>query len=291
MPFVQTGDIRTYYECRGDGPPVVFVHAAILDHSLWDAQAEALADEYTTVVYDLRGHGRTGGSSLSTYTVELLADDLHALVTALGLARPVVCGLSLGGLVAQSYAARYPDELSALVLADTFTPPILARGEWVLRRVVLNALVYPVRLVGYERVEKANVWLTERLFRGSGGDYERIEMLRATGPRMTTDEFAKVIRSMTRFHEERVDLAAVGVPTLVLYGEHDLPFVKHHAAELAARLRDVTVEIVSDAGHASNLDAPDDFTDAVRRFLRERVAGDAATVGVAGDEESDGARE
>ncbi|SDM73953.1 Pimeloyl-ACP methyl ester carboxylesterase [Halogranum gelatinilyticum] len=272
MPFVQTGDSRTYYEQRGDGPPVVFVHAAILDHSLWDAQAEALADEYTTVVYDLRGHGRTGGSTREQYAVELLADDLHALVTGLGLDRPVVCGLSLGGLVAQSYAARYPDDLSGLVLADTFTPPILSRGEWFLRRVVLNALVYPVRLVGYERVEKANVWLTERVFRGSGGDYEQIEQLRATGPKMTTDEFAKVIHSMTRFHEERVDLAAIAVPTLVLYGEHELPFVRHHAAELAARLRDVAVDVIPDAGHASNLDAPDEFTDTVRRFLRERVA-------------------
>lgn len=264
---VRTNGITTYYERRGEGPPLVFVHASIVDHSMWDAQVAALSDDYTTVVYDLRGHGRTGGSTESAYTPALFARDLEALVTALDLDRPVLCGLSLGGMVALEYAATWPDRLSGLVLADAFTPTIRTRGEWVLRRIVLPALVHPVRLVGYERVEKANVWLTERLFSGSSGDYGAVERLRETGPKMTTDEFAKVVRSMATAHEAPVDLAAIDVPTLVLYGENDLPFVRRHAAALAARLPDVEVDEVPGAGHASNLDDPEYFTTAVRAFL------------------------
>lgn len=64
-----------------------------------------MSDEYTTVVYDVRGRGRTGGSAPDAYSVHLFAEDLAALVAALDLDRPVVCGLSMGGCVAQASAA------------------------------------------------------------------------------------------------------------------------------------------------------------------------------------------
>ncbi|WP_435333030.1 alpha/beta fold hydrolase [Haloarchaeobius sp. TZWWS8] len=277
MQTVPTNGILTHYERRGSGPAVVFVHASILDHSMWDEQVEALADDYTTVVYDVRGHGRTGGSDLDTYSIGLYADDLHELVTALELDRPVICGLSMGAMVAMTYAVRYPDDLSGLVLADAFTPEIVSKSDWLVRRIVLNALIPPVRLFGYQRVERANVWLTERFARGAGGNYERIEQLRADGPPMATDEFVKVVRSMTRFHDEPVDLSAIAVPTLVIYGENELPSVKQHAAELAARVPDVTVDVVPDAGHASNLDQPAYFSNAVRNLV-ERAYGTGGLV-------------
>jgi alpha-beta hydrolase superfamily lysophospholipase len=66
----------TYYEDRATGPSVAFVHGAILDHAQWDFRMDALGDEYRTIVYDVRGHGRTGGSARERYSVELFADDL-----------------------------------------------------------------------------------------------------------------------------------------------------------------------------------------------------------------------
>ncbi|MFB6140372.1 MAG: alpha/beta fold hydrolase [Halosimplex sp.] len=160
MPTVRTNDVETYYERRGEGPPVVFVHGAIVDHSQWDPQLEALSDEYTTVAYDVRGHGRTGGSPRSAYSMDLFADDLHALLDALDIENPVLCGLSTGGCIAQVYAARHPDRVAGLVLADTFAPDYLSVGERFQRSLMLRATIPPVRLVGYERVEKA--WSVSR---------------------------------------------------------------------------------------------------------------------------------
>ena len=267
MPTVRTNGVETYYERRGEGPPVVFVHPSVMDHAVWDEQVAALSEEYETVVYDLRGHGRTGGSSERAYPMDLYAEDLRALVDALDLDRPVLCGLSRGGMVALTYAARYPDEVSGLVLAETFTPPILGLGDWFLRRVLLNAVIPPVRLVGYERVERAQVWFLERFGSGMAGNYGNVERAREGGPGVATDEFAKVMRSMTRFHETALDLSAVAAPTLVLYGERGLPPVKRHAARLAARLPDVEVDEVPGAGHAATLDDPAYVTDALRRLL------------------------
>lgn len=266
MPTVQTNDVETYYECRGDGPPVVFAHGAIVDHSQWDPQAAALADEYTTITYDVRGHGRTGGSDRDAYSVDLFADDLRALCDALGVERPVVCGLSLGGCIAQVYAARHPDRLAGLVLADTFTPAPLSRGER-FQRWMLVRLVPLVRLVGYEWVERVMVAVQERFSSGVSGDYENVERIRAEGPTMATGEFAKVVRAIGDFENTDLDLSTVEVPSLVLYGEHEAAFIRLHVSRLAATLADVSVREVPGGGHASNLDNPEFVTDALREFL------------------------
>jgi len=271
MATVETNGIETYYERRGDGPPIVFVHGAVVDHGQWLPQAEALSDAYTTVIYDVRGHGRTGGSTVDRYTFDLFADDLDALIDALDLTNPVVCGLSLGGCIAQAYATRYPDRLSGLILADTFTS-----GDWRwperLQWGLLGATVPLARFVGYQRIERAMVWLQERL-RGeeASGDYAEIERLRASGPPMTTDEFAKVIGALRSVPETTFDLSALSAPTLILYGEHEMGFVKRHAAKLAAEIDDSTVVEVPGGAHASNLDEPEFVTDELRRFLSERV--------------------
>ncbi|WP_348607890.1 alpha/beta fold hydrolase [Halobaculum rarum] len=266
MSTVETNGVETYYERRGDGPPVVFVHGAVVDHTQWAPQFDALADEYTVVAYDVRGHGRTGGSDRETYTVDLFAEDLAALIDALDLDRPVVCGLSMGGCIAMTYASRCPDGLSGLVLADTFGPVSLTLGER-LQRASLRLTIPPARLVGYERVERAMVWLRERTEAGISGDYDRIEAIRETGPPMSTAEFAKVIRALASFERARVDLASIAVPTLVLYGEHDAGFVRRQSAVLGALISDADVLEVPDAGHASALDEPAFVTGEIRRLL------------------------
>ncbi|WP_277555168.1 alpha/beta fold hydrolase [Halobaculum limi] len=268
MPTVATNDIETYYQRRGDGPAVVFVHGAIVDHTQWAPQMDALADEYTVVAYDVRGHGRTGGSSRASYSIDLFADDLAALIDALDLDRPVVCGLSMGGCIAQSFAARYPDRLSGLVLVDTFGPTPLTVGERIQRQ-LLRATIPLVRLVGYPRVEKAMVWLQERISgEGVSGDYARIEAIRESGPLMGTEEFAKVIRALSAFDRTRIDYSHITVPTLALYGENEAGFVVRQMQSLAARLPHARLLVVPHAGHAANLDNESFVDGAIRGHLR-----------------------
>lgn len=276
MPTVRTNDIETYYEQRGTGPAIVFVHGAILDHTQWTPQVEALSSEYTTIAYDVRGHGRTGDSARESYSIDRFADDLAALITALDLDHPVLCGLSTGGCIAQAYAATHPDRLAGLVLADTFTPELFGRCEWLQRSAMLRATVPLVRLVGYERVETAMVWLHERIQKGASGDYDNIEQLRAESPTMATDEFAKVIRAVAAFHRTEIDFSAITVPTLVLYGENEPAFIRRHAPKLGAEIPNAAVREVPGAGHASNLDDPEFFTTALREFLAGTVFRDAA---------------
>lgn len=267
MPHVETNDIETYYESYGEGPPLVLIHGAWVDRRMWEPQVAALAGEYRVITYDLRGHGRTGSSAERNYTIELLAGDLRALIDALDLDRPVVCGLSLGGMVAQLYAVRYND-LSGLVLADTAVSTRLTRSDR------LQSLLFPkwsmtgtVRLLGPERYVDWAFRLA-RLTRSTdwfGRDPEVREYVRGTMAGFEIWEFNAVFDAIYGFRE--TDLAAITAPTFVLNGEFESRSVFEHAAYIERTVPDARSVVIPEAGHTANLENPAAFTRELRTFL------------------------
>jgi 3-oxoadipate enol-lactonase len=120
MPVADFDDVTIRYldEGKADGPPVVFVHSLGVTLKLWDRIVPLLSDRYRLVRMDNRGHG---GSSVppAPYTIGRLTRDLERLIEHLGLDRPVVVGLSIGGQMAQALAAKRPGWLRGVVLAAT----------------------------------------------------------------------------------------------------------------------------------------------------------------------------
>ncbi len=110
-----------YYRESGPRSPfsVVFLHGFACTGRDWEPTANALSDRYHTVILDFRGHDRSNNVSDGN-SLALLADDLQALLGHLNLARPVLVGHSMGGMVALEYALRHPGNLRALVLAEAF---------------------------------------------------------------------------------------------------------------------------------------------------------------------------
>jgi pimeloyl-ACP methyl ester carboxylesterase len=106
---------KLYYEAAGAGEPLVFVHGFTLDTRMWDDQWDVFASKYRVVPYDVRGFGRSDlpGGAYANYI------DLDAVVQHLGLQRPHVVGLSMGGGIAVDYAASFPDGLRSLTLIDS----------------------------------------------------------------------------------------------------------------------------------------------------------------------------
>jgi pimeloyl-ACP methyl ester carboxylesterase len=266
MPTIQTNDIETYYEASGDGPPVVFVHGALSDHSAAAQQLEAFSDTYTAIAYDLRGHGNTTNPRHEPYSIDRLAEDLHAFVTEMGLERPVLCGVSMGGMVAQVYASRYPDRLSGLVLADTFSPAFLGWRDRIERSTLVNATAGLIRLVGYNRAKGLVLWFGRKLER------DRTTSLRtAAFPGMDTADAVNALKAVASFHTTDIDLSSVAVPTLIFYGEHETAIVSRHVPVLSAQIPDSTVREVPDAGHASPWDNPEFFNDTIHTFLASQT--------------------
>ena len=276
MPTVRTNGIQTYYEEYGEGPPIVFLHGATSDHRLWAEQARPLASEYRIIAYDLRGHGRTGGSERASYTRELYADDLDAFITALDLDQPAICGLSMGGMVAQAYAAKFPKTISALCTLGAETPEIFSRGEWFEREILPQLIEGLSPIVGGDRLFSVLDWIYERKYGEEAiGDIEKAERIQQAHseefPEIQDEEFEKVENMLKLYHSMEIDHSSIAVPSLLMYGGRERETAARHAKYMAKAIPDAEARGIPNAGHNSHVDNPEFIIESLRELLATAI--------------------
>lgn len=261
-------DLDIYYTIKGEGKPFVFIHGAFVSSKMWDPQVEYFSKNYRTVVYDIRGHGRTGPSDEKKYSVEKYADDLYILLSSLEIHQPIVCGLSLGGMIAQVFATKYPDNLSALILADTAVTITLTKWDYIMRYIIGPKwlMLFSLRLMGVKRFIKFSFWLAkftrskEWLGNEEIIEYEKNEMLS-----LDKKEYLKIFGSLYDFKLQ--ELSDVKVPTLVLNGKYEPKSIFKHAQKMKELIPDCEVDVISDAGHVTNLENVEEFNERIKSFL------------------------
>jgi 3-oxoadipate enol-lactonase len=189
---------------------------------MWDRLVPALAARHRVLRHDARGHGRTPATP-GPYTVELLAQDVAALVEAVGLARPHVCGLSLGGMVALRLAADVPGRIASLVLCNTAAR--MPRPE------AYDARIAQVRAGGLPAVvdDVLEAWFTPQ-FRASHP--EEVERARAMILSTPAEGYAAACAAV-RDADLRGVLGGLSVPALVVAGSADAATPPEAAALLA----------------------------------------------------------
>lgn len=278
MSTATLSDVQVHYDDQGDGPALVFIHGAWSDAESWRPQVERFSEDHRTITYDLRGHGKTGASDQRSYSLSLFVDDLEALLDEAGIDRAVICGLSLGSMIAQSYLARHPERVEGIVLAgalQTF-PPV--RMPTSMKRamspeILLGASLATMgtrqtfrTLLGSIRMVTGGPWL-------SLDPAIREEALQAVDE-TSAAEFKKVFKALYEFEPPALD--DVSVPALIVYGDQDAPPVKRQSNELARTLGGRAVQ-VSNAAHMVNRDQPEVFNDVLAEFLsgieHERIEG------------------
>jgi 3-oxoadipate enol-lactonase/4-carboxymuconolactone decarboxylase len=118
--FVTVGDLTVHVRVDGPpgGAPLVMLHSLGTTSDVWDAQAAALARSFRVIRPDMRGHGLTGCTP-GPYSMALLADDLAGVLDALQVNQAHIAGISIGGMIAQAFAAAYPGRAASLMLVDT----------------------------------------------------------------------------------------------------------------------------------------------------------------------------
>jgi 3-oxoadipate enol-lactonase len=279
MPTVETNGIQTYYEDYGDGQPVVVLHGAFADHQVWTEQLQPLTDDYRVLLYDLRGHGKTGGSALNQYTVDTYVDDLAAFINALALDRAVVLGHSWGGMVGYAFADAYPEKLSSLVTVGARTSETFSTRERAFMA-AHNRVVMP--LMGNDRVVKAAMWAQQK-FAGDDStvDMDELQQLREAHecdtPELSAVERSKISDSVREYFESSWSWELPETSVLMLYGENE-PFIEAHADYLETRLENCRTAEIPGAGHNAQVDNPEFVRNQTREFLDEAVAEQEAAV-------------
>jgi 3-oxoadipate enol-lactonase len=256
---VRAGDIEHQVRVDGtDGPWVVLIHALGANHTLWDATARHLAPRYRVLRYDLRGHGGTD-APFGPYTMQRLADDLAGLMDALEIAQANVCGISVGGMVAQMMGVRYPERLLSLTLCDTSShTPMEAHPMW-------HNRIGQVEAHGMAELADATLarWLTEPYRRASPDEVARIRAMLLGTP---VHGYVGVAQAIMAFDLAEA-LSRIHCPTLVVVGEQDEGSPVSASRAIALAVHGARLEVLPHAAHLAPIEQADRFYAVFDTFL------------------------
>jgi 3-oxoadipate enol-lactonase len=262
LQFVEAGRITLHFSQRGTEsrrPPIVFVNSLGTDLRIWDAVADDLAGDFPVLLYDKRGHGLSdlGGASCA---IADHADDLERLLDHVGATEVILCGLSIGGLIAQQLAARRPERVRCLVLCDT-AHKIGTAEFW-------NQRIAAVERDGIESIADG---ILERWFTPAFREKEPAlfagcrNMLVRQPPAGYAGSCAAV-----RDADHSGLVATIAAPTLVLVGEEDGSTPPDLVRSMAEHVPGARFETIPDAGHIPCVEQPAVLVARLRRFFHEQ---------------------
>ena len=252
------GDMGIAYRVDGasDAPAIVFSNSLGTDHRLWDRQMPAVEDRFRVVRYEACGHGVSDLLS-GTVTIERLGMGLVALLDHLDIERTVVCGCSLGGVIALWLAVNRPERLTGIVLANTGAK-VGTTESW-------DARIAAVRAGGTVAVRDQVVgrFLTPE-FRAR--DPEATALIAGMIEATNRDGYVAACEAL-RTVDLREDAKRVRMPVLIVGSERDQSTPPALSHELHASIEGSELVMIADAAHLSNVEQPAVFNAALLNFV------------------------
>ncbi len=251
MPKLNRDGVNLNYEIHGSGPAILLSHGYSATLEMWRGQIEPLSRHHQLIIWDMRGHGQTDSpEDPSLYSEEATIADMAALLDAAGARQAIVGGLSLGGYMSLAFYRVCPERVRALLLFDT-GPGFKsdeARAAW-----------------NQRAMETANNFETQ----GLNALQSRSREMKMSTHRSAAG-LAHAARGMLAQRDANVikSLPEIKVPTLIVVGADDAPFLAS-ADYMATKISNAQKVVIPHAGHASNLDQPEMFNEAVMGFLEQ----------------------
>lgn len=258
MPYAANGEVKLHYEIAGDGPSLLLIHGVGARLENWQGVAERLSDRFRVIRLDLRGHGASSRVH-GDYSLAMLKSDVLALLDHLGIARCLVAGHSLGGLIAQELALRNPERVSALALLSTACGRSPEEKAKVLARVDLIA----GGISGDHFRNSVARWFTDE-FRAANPDL--IAQYAARNAENDPACYASAYRVLAT-SDLADEIAAIHAPTLIVTGEHDLGSNQDMARLMHARIAGSELHILPRLRHSILIEAPETVAQLLARFF------------------------
>ncbi len=254
------GSPKIAYEREGSGPLVVFMHGIGGNRGNWTDQLAYFGRRYCAVAWDARGYGASDDSP-TTLKFTDYADDLRRLLDHLGARKAHVVGLSMGGMIAQDFHARYADRIATLALVDTNLgmgmQPEEFKREFLARRLTpLEQGMTPKDTAA----QNAKALVSPRT------PDELVAKLRASLSALRTEPYKQAVRAILST-DFRASNKSIKVPTIVIVGEDDPLTTPAQADALAATISGAEKAVIEHAGHLSNLEQADRFNAVLGAFL------------------------
>ncbi len=256
-------DITVEYDIEGpaDAPVIACSHCLAGSSGIWDAQAIALREKFRVLRYDTRGHGGSSAPE-GPYTMEMLAHDAVALFDAVGIEKVNFMGISMGGMIAQVLALKYPERVSSLILCDTACRiPEAAGPLWEERIQAVKEKGMPALVE-----DTLQRWLSPDFRANSPATTERIREIILNTP---LTGFVGCCHAIKNF-DVAADLPELAVPALIMVGENDPGTPVESARQIHENLGGSELTVLPQAYHLSNIEAADAFNKRLLKFLARR---------------------
>jgi 3-oxoadipate enol-lactonase len=245
-------EVHRVVEGPADAPVLVLSNSLGSMLTMWDPQIAALTEHFRVVRYDLRGHGASPVPP-GPYDIADLGADLLGLMDHLGIEKPHLCGLSLGGMASMWVAAHMPERVGRLILCSTsawFGNP----ENWLERAAT-------VRRQGTEAVADTVVgrWFTPGFAARHADQVGRMRSMIAATPAEGYASCCEVVAKT----DLRPSLPSIAAPTLVIAGAQDPAVPLEQAEQLANGIPDAHLAVVEDAAHLANVEKPYEVTELI----------------------------
>lgn len=249
-------DIAYRFDGPARGRVVLMSNSLMSNYDMWDWTVPALADRYRVLRYDTRGHGRSG-TTPPPYSMNTLGDDAAALLDALDIGAAHFVGLSMGGMIGQQLAARYPEKALSLALCDTASemPP----------RTLWEERLATARAEGIAGLAEGTIkrWFTAPFIQRAPAGIEKVRaMILGTGVEGYIG-CACAVRDMV----QTTMLLKIRAPTLIMTGRLDPACTVDQATVLNRVIDGSQLIILEDAAHLANIEQPTAFNLALRKFI------------------------
>ncbi|HEY3177970.1 MAG TPA: alpha/beta hydrolase [Casimicrobiaceae bacterium] len=265
MATLARGDVDLYYECHGDGAPLLLITGLASDSQSWQPVIADLASRYRVIVVDNRGAGRTTPQDAPT-SIRTMTDDCVALIEHLRLPSVHVLGHSMGGFVAQDFAIRYPDNVGALMLVATSSVNSNRNNDlfadWA------SALAGGADMKTWFRTLFYWIFST-RFFDDDAVVEQAIQYALAYRYPQSAVAFQNQIGAIAAFDSTET-LSHIRSQTLVIGGAEDLLFPIEVCRTFSRAIPSAAFETVENAAHSVHMENPQAFVEQVFEFLPQR---------------------
>jgi len=263
MPQVKVKGITLYHEIHGRGEPLLLIHGLGYPCEMWFAQLLIFSQEFTTMIFDNRGTGRSEKPD-EEYSIRQMAENAIGLLDHLAISSAHIVGVSMGGLIAQEMAIEFPKRIAKLVLLSTH----YGTGYWEATNLLWEETL-SVSTGKMEEIirEKLRFSLTPEFYREQWEIINRIVKIRCVNPQPAY-AFMRQFEAAKKFDaKERV--RKISAPTLVLSGTEDRIVPIELARRLAEQIPNSRFYEIKRASHLAFIERADEVNRLILEFLRQ----------------------
>ena len=267
MPKVKVNDIEMYYEVHGEGTPLVLIRGWGSSSQSWSKIIlDKLSQKYQLIIFDNRGTGRTSKPD-KKYSIKMMADDTAGLMKALNIPSAHIVGFSMGGMIAQRFALKYPEKTNGLVIACSHPSTNLIPISPKVAEIMEHMISKPMDMSERE-LQKLMMSL-----------YSTPEYIETHGEAMLEAALSSNLIPTPRFARRRQldailefssldELHLIKSPTLVMHGVKDAWVPVENSKIMAEKIPGARLVLFEKSGHVF-IEQSDEMIDTILGFLEE----------------------